>query len=434
MKPRNIEFGLLVLAAVIASVGYYLASLGTTAELPVEVLPFFAVVLALFFVTHFFIRLVLPFADGLIFPLVALLNGLGFMMISRLRPDLAIFQAAWTFIGLIAFVGFIIIISDLKVLEPYRYTLAAIGVATLLLPLVPGLGAEINGARIWIRIGPASIQPGEIAKVILATFFASYLADKKDLLSLKAHQFGPIQLPAFKYFGPLVFAWGLTIVVMVLQRDLGTSLLFFTLFLVMVYVATGRSIYVFSGLSLFLSGGVLSWLAFSHVRVRVDTWLDPFSDVKGTGFQISEAQFALADGGLTGTGLGLGTPTKIPVVESDMIFAAFGEELGLLGATALLVIFLLFVSSGVRIALSASSEFERLLSTGLILLLGFQAFVIIGGTLRILPLTGVTLPFVSYGGSSLISNYVILAILMRISHNSVVAAADELMEGRNASA
>lgn len=434
MKPRNIEFGLLVLAAVIASVGYYLASLGTTAELPVEVLPFFAVVLALFFVTHFFIRLVLPFADGLIFPLVALLNGLGFMMISRLRPDLAIFQAAWTFIGLIAFVGFIIIISDLKVLEPYRYTLAAIGVAALLLPLVPGLGAEINGARIWVRIGPASIQPGEIAKVILATFFASYLADKKDLLSLKAHQFGPIQLPAFKYFGPLVFAWGLTIVVMVLQRDLGTSLLFFTLFLVMVYVATGRSIYVFSGLSLFLSGGVLSWLAFSHVRVRVDTWLDPFSDVKGTGFQISEAQFALADGGLTGTGLGLGTPTKIPVVESDMIFAAFGEELGLLGATALLVIFLLFVSSGVRIALSASSEFERLLSTGLILLLGFQAFVIIGGTLRILPLTGVTLPFVSYGGSSLISNYVILAILMRISHNSVVAAADELMEGRNASA
>ncbi len=427
MKPRNIEFGLLILAAVIASAGYYLASLGATAEIPVDVLPFFLVVLVLFFVTHLFIRFALPFADGLIFPLVALLNGLGFMMISRLDPDLAIFQAAWTFLGLIAFVGFVTIISDLKALEPYRYTLAAVGVAALLLPLVPGLGAEINGARIWVRIGPASIQPGEIAKVILATFFASYLAEKKDLLSLKAHQFGPIGLPAFKYFGPLLFAWGLTLVVMVQQRDLGTSLLFFTLFLVMVYVATGRSIYVFSGLSLFLGGGFLAWLSFGHVRVRVATWLDPFADVSNTGHQISQAQFALADGGLTGTGLGLGTPNKIPVVESDMIFAAFGEELGLLGATSILVIFLLFVSSGVRIALSAGSEFERLLSTGLVLLLGFQAFVIIGGTLRVLPLTGVTLPFVSYGGSSLISNYVILAILMRISHNSVVAAADELI-------
>ncbi len=430
MKPRNIELTLLILAAGITCFGYWLAAQGATADLPTTIVPFLIAVLGLLFGTHFFIRIAIPFADGLVFPLVALLNGLGFMMISRLNPDLAMNQAVWTFLGLSAFVVTLLMFSDLRSLEPYRYTFAAASVVLLLLPLSP-FGANINGAQIWIRLGPVSIQPGEIAKVTLALFLASYLAEKKDLLALKAVKLGPLQLPPLKYFAPLLFAWCMTLMVMVVQRDLGTSLLFFTLFLVMVYVATGRSIYVFSGLSLFTVGAFVSWSQFAHVKRRVSTWLDPFADVKGAGFQISEAQFAMADGGLAGTGLGLGTPTGIPVIESDMIFAAFAEELGLLGATALLVIILLFVSSGVRIALSAASEFERLLATGLILLLGFQAFIIIGGTLRVLPLTGVTLPFVSYGGSSLIANYVIVAILLRVSHNSVVVATEQLVgEGK----
>jgi len=409
--------------------GYWLASLGTTSELPTDIIPFLVIVLGLLIGTHFAIRAFVPFADGLMFPLVALLNGLGYMMIARLDPDLASKQAFWTFIGLAVFVFTIVFFRDIRFLEPFRYTLAALGVVLLLLPLTPGIGQKINGAQIWIKIGSLSIQPGEIAKLVLAAFLASYLAEKKEFIALEVRRIGPVGLPAFKYFAPLIFACGITLLVMVFQKDLGSSLLFFTLFLVMVYVATGRSIYVFSGMFMFAGGAFFAWSNFSHVRTRVSTWLDPYLDVKGAGYQISEAQFAIADGGLTGTGLGLGYPKKIPVVESDMIFAAFAEELGLLGATSLLLIFLLFVSCGIRIALSAASEFERLLATGLILLLGFQAFIIIGGTLRVLPLTGVTLPFVSYGGSSLIVNYMIVGIMMRVSHNSVVAATNEIISG-----
>ncbi len=434
MKARNLELGLLILATLITGVGYVtvFTSQATeevlsdvTFDLQGPVAGFLVVVLLLLIGTHVVIRLVTPLADGMLFPVAAMLNGLGFVMITRLDEGLADSQSAWIFLGLGAFCLTLIVLRDPRKLERYRYSLAVLGVGLLLLPLVPRLGATINGARIWLRIGPISIQPGEFAKIVLAAFLAGYLVDKRELLTLTGNRIGPLHVPAVRHFGPLLLAWGVALMVMIAQRDLGSSLLFFTLFLVMIYVATSRAAYVFIGLFMFSIGASVAWRLFGHVQNRVDIWLDPFADAKGNGFQIAEAAFALADGGVTGTGLGQGTPKKIPYAATDMIFAAFGEELGLLGATAVLVTFMFFVASGFRVATNARSPFEKLLAAGLTSLLGFQAFIIIGGILRVLPLTGVTLPFVSYGGSSLISNYIILGILVRISHNSVVQAVAE---------
>jgi cell division protein FtsW (lipid II flippase) len=418
MPARRLELGLLVLGTLITGLAYALLNVGEDIEIRADVAIFFGVILVLLLGAHLVIRFVAPNADGLLLPLAALLNGLGYVVIARLDPGLADSQSAWTFIGIGAFSATLLLLPDLRWLANYRYTLALFGVVLLLLPLLPGLGRTINGARIWLRAGPFSIQPGEFAKIVLATFLAGYLVDKRELLTMANRRLGPVNLPDLKHFGPLLSALGVALMVMVFQRDLGSSLLFFTLFLVMIYVATGRAAYVMTGLVLFSAASVVSWRLFSHVDRRVDTWLDPFADPKDSGFQIVEAWFSLADGGITGTGLGSGLPNRVPFAATDMIFAAIGEELGLLGATAVLAAFMFFVSSGFRVAASANQPFEKLLATGLTALLGFQAFIIIGGVLRVLPLTGVTLPYVSYGGSSLISNYVILALLVRISDSS----------------
>ena len=423
MRPRTVELGLLVLGSLITASAYGLTSLARAAALPANIVPFLGIILLLLLSSHLVVRRFAPLADGLLLPLAALLNGLGYVVIARLDPDLADSQSAWTFIGLGCFAVTLIVVSDVRRLEPYRYSFALLGVILLLLPLVPRLGVNINGARIWLRIGPFSIQPGEFAKVVLATFLAGYLVDKRELLTVSTRRLGPVHLPDLKHFGPVLLAWGVALLVMIAQRDLGSSLLFFTLFITMLYMATSRAAYVLIGLSMFGAGSFLAFRQFDHVQRRVDIWLDPFNDPKGAGFQIVEAAFALADGGLTGTGLGLGSPGKIPFAATDMIFASIGEELGLLGATIILVSFLLFVTAGFRVASQTEDVFEKLLAAGLTALLGFQAFVIIGGILRVLPLTGVTLPFVSYGGSSLISNYIILAILVRISHRSAAAKA-----------
>lgn len=418
MAPRRLELGLLVLGTLITALAYGLLNIDDTVSARADVAVFFGVILLLLLGAHLVIRFVAPNADGLLLPLAALLNGLGYVVIARLDPGLADSQAAWTFIGIGAFSAVLLLLPDLRWVADYRYTLALLGVVMLLLPLIPGLGRTINGARIWLRAGPFSIQPGEFAKIVLAAFLAGYLTDKRELLTISNRRLGPLNVPDFKHFGPMLLALGVALMVMVFQRDLGSSLLFFTLFLVMFYVATGRAAYVAAGLVLFSVASFASWQLFSHVQRRVDIWIHPFADPKDKGFQIVEAWFALADGGVTGTGLGAGLPTKVPYAETDMIFAAIGEELGLLGATAVLAAFMFLVASGFRVAASANVTFEKLLATGLTALLGFQAFIIIGGVLRVLPLTGVTLPYVSYGGSSLISNYVILALLVRISDSS----------------
>ncbi|MCP4087759.1 MAG: FtsW/RodA/SpoVE family cell cycle protein [Actinomycetia bacterium] len=415
---RNTELGLLILGSVITGGTYTLASLGRTASIPADIGPFLAIVLGLLLAAHVVTRRLAREGDGLLLPIAGLLNGIGYVFIARLNTDLAALQATWTLVGITAYAATLMFVPRIRPLEGYRYTFAAIGMGLLLVPLIPGLGREINGARIWASIGPVNFQPGEFAKIVLALFLAAYLVETRELLAMQTFRVGPLVLPDPRHFGPLALAWGTSLVVMVAEKDLGSSLLFFTLFLVLVWVATERAAYLVAGGSMFAVGAVLAWSRFTHVQSRVDIWLDPWVDPKGAGFQPVEAAFALADGGLTGSGPGLGSPGKIPAAETDFIFAVIGEELGLFGATAILIAFLLMVGSGLRIAVRSEDPFSKLLATGLTTLLGFQAFIIVAGVIRVLPLTGVTLPFVSYGGSSLVANYVLLALLVRISDDS----------------
>jgi len=418
---------MVVLALVIVIGAYVLANLGRSKALPADVIPFLAGVLGLFVVAHLVVRKVAPNADPVILPLAVLLNGLGYVMIARLDSELAAQQAGWTLAGVAGFVGTLLVFRRVRWLERNRYTIGLVGVVLVVLPLLPGVGASINGARIWSRIGPFSFQPGEFAKLALAIFFAAYLVENREMLGLGTRRLGPVAMPEPKALAPIAVAWGFSLVVMMFERDLGSALLFFVLFLTMIWVATSRSAYLWVGGTLFAGGALLSWTLFDHVQTRVSMWLDPWQDPLDRGYQIVQASYALAWGGVGGTGLGLGIAGRIPYQETDFIFAIIGEELGLFGTAAVLVAFLLICGSGYRIAMRAQDPFSKLLAVGLTTLLGVQAFVIMGGVVRLLPLTGVTLPFVSYGGSSLISNWVLVALLVRLSDEaeSVAVVADE---------
>jgi cell division protein FtsW (lipid II flippase) len=422
---RNTELGLIVLGTLVTVGAYLLASLAEDATIPADIGPFLGIVLGLQLVAHLAVRRLAPDADGTLVPIAGLLNGLGYVFIVRLdeaKPDpknLAGLQSAWALVGVGAFVATLLIVRRVRDLERYRWTLGFAGLGLLLLPLVPGIGREYFGARIWVSIGPINFQPGEFAKILLALFFASYLVEKRELLAVSSRRLGPIPLPDPKHLGPVLLAWGASLVVMISQKDLGSSMLFFALFVALLWVATERATYLVVGLLLFAGGALFAYNQFTHVEDRVAIWLDPWEDPKGDGFQIVEAQFAFSAGGVTGTGINLGSPTRIPLAETDFIFAAIGEELGLVGATGVLVAYVLMIGAGLRIALRTEVAFERLLATGLTVLMGVQSFIIIAGVIRVLPLTGVTLPFVSYGGSSLIANYVLLALLLRISDDTV---------------
>jgi cell division protein FtsW (lipid II flippase) len=418
---RNTELGLVILAAMITGGLYALASLGNNASMPADFGPFLGVVLALMLVAHLATRRLARNADALLLPLALLLNGIGYVFITRLAEDvpksgdLPGLQATWTFAGVAAYIGTLIFVRRIRDLDRYRYTLLLVGVGLLLAPLLPGIGRTINGSRIWIHVGPVSLQPGEFAKIALAVFFASYLVEKRELLRTGTYRIGPFRLPEPKHLAPVLIAWGISLLVLIRQKDLGSSLLFFALFVAMLWITTERVAYPVIALALFGVGAYASFRIFGHVETRVDAWLDPWQDSQGGGYQVIQASYALAGGGLTGAGPGLGRPDLIPAVATDMIFAAIGEELGLFGSTAILISFLLFIGSGFRIATRAAQPFEKLLAAGLTTLIGFQAFIIIGGVIRVVPLTGITLPFVSYGGSSLLANYVLLALLVRIS-------------------
>lgn len=426
---RNTELGLIVLGTLVTVGAYLLASLARDATIPANIGPFLGIVLGLQLVAHIAIRRLAPEADGMLLPIAGLLNGLGYVFIVRLDEakanpgNLAGLQSAWAVVGVGAFIATLVLVRRVRDLERYRWTLGFVGIALLMLPLVPGVGREINGAKIWVGLGPVRFQPGEFAKILLALFFASYLVEKRELLAVSSGRLGPIPLPDPKHLGPVLLAWGASLVVMISQRDLGSSLLFFTLFVALLWVATERATYLVIGVVLFAAGAVFAHSQFTHVQERVAVWIDPWEDPKDDGFQIVEAQFAFAAGGIAGTGISLGSPTRIPYADTDFIFAAIGEELGLLGATAVLLAFVLIVGAGLRIALRTNVPFERLLATGLTLLIGVQSFIIMAGVMRVLPLTGVTLPFVSYGGSSLIANYVLLALLLRISDDTAQRAA-----------
>lgn len=407
-----------ILALVLSIGTYVIAGLGKRGHVPVTIALYGSIFAVGYLVCFFVVRRLSPAAEPALFPIAGVLTGLGFAMIFRLSGGLAAEQATWIVVGLVAFCGTLFVIRDHRQLDAYTYTIGLVGLGLLLLPIVPGLGRTINGARLWVAIGPIGFQPSEIGKVLIVVFLASYLNAKKELLQVATSRIGPLRLPAAKHLAPVVVAWGVSLAVLFLQKDMGASLLYFGIFVVMLWVATGRFAYLALGAVLFVVGAWLGYLAFSHVQLRVDVWLHALDPKKvfeqGYG-QVAQGEFGMATGGFVGAGLGRGSPGLIPFASTDFIFAAIGEELGLLGTTAVLLLYVALVGKGFAVALRSSDGFGKLLATGLSAILGLQTFVIVGGVTRVIPLTGVTLPFVSYGGSSLVANFVLLALLVRVS-------------------
>jgi cell division protein FtsW (lipid II flippase) len=410
---RRTELGLLVAASVIIVAAYTLMIYGNTARKPADVVPLLLAMLLLGAVAHVANRLLAPNAHPVILPIAFLLNGLGYVMILRIdlgkATNYAPLQAAWTAGGVAAYVVTLLLIRRSRDLDRYRYLLLGGGVLLLLLPLLPHVGVTIGGARLWLRLGRFEFQPVELAKILLCIFFASYFAEKRELL-------------------PILLAWVFAIGVMSLEHDIGFSAMLFTLFIGLLWVTTGRTGYLVLGVVLFAVGAYLASRYFSQTHIRVETWLDPGKYANTSGRQLVQSWYALGSGGIGGSGLGLGFGAyEIPVPQTDFIFAVIGEEMGLFGSAMIIVAFLLLVGAGLRTAQAARSEFAKLTAVGLTMILGFQAFFIIGGVVRILPLTGITLPFVSYGGSALVANYVLIALLMRISDEggAAVDAADQ---------
>ena len=412
---RTTELTLVVMAGMITSAAYVIASLGANSVIPARVVPFLAIILGLVGAAHIAVRLLARGADGTLLPLVALLHGVGYVMITRLDQRLASLQTTWSLIAVAAFVATLLFVQRATDLARYKWTLFVGGAALLLLPMVPGLGYSVGGAEIWVNLGPINFQPGEFAKLAFAIFFAGYLAERRELIAAGTWKIGPIRLPEPRHILPIFVAWAFSVVVMVGQKDLGSSLLFFTLFVVMMWVATERAAYLVLGAVMFGGAAFAAWRTFDHVQTRVDIWIDPWSRSLDKGYQIVQALYGIADGGVVGTGLGRGSPDKVPEAQNDFIFAAIGEELGLIGASAVLMSYLLIIGAGLRIALRTDHTFEKLLAVGLTTIVGVQAFIIMGGVIKVVPLTGITLPFVSYGGSSLLSNYILLALLLRLS-------------------
>ena len=427
---RGTELLLTAFAVGIAVLAYAAVGIAQDGRVPSGTVGYGSGLALLFGVAHVVVRRFAPYADPLILPCVALLNGLGLVMIRRLdfaaaerarqagdtlpRAD-APLQLIWTAIAVSAFIGVLVVVRDHTKLARYTYTSAAAGLFLLLLPALPGVGATINGARLWIRIGPITVQPSEMAKILLIVFFAGYLVTKRDVLSLASRRVAGIDLPRARDLGPILLAWAASLAVLVRERDLGSSLLFFGIFIVMLYIATERTSWLLIGLGLFAGGSFVAYQLFSHVQRRVDTWLSPFADASGAGFQLVQSLFGFGTGGITGTGLGKGQPGIVPFAKTDFIMAAIGEELGLVGVMAILLIFALIVERGLRSALACRDSFGKLLAAGLSFSLALQVFVIVGGVTGLIPLTGVTLPWLSYGGSSVVMNWVLIALLLRVS-------------------
>jgi cell division protein FtsW (lipid II flippase) len=418
-----------LLALAIGLGAYVLAGLGKRGHVPVQLALYGSILAVGELAAWLAIRRLAPAADPALFPTAAVLVGLGFAMIFRLSGGLAAEQATWIALGITAFCVTLWLVRDHRQLDAYTYTIGLAGIVLLLLPIVPGIGREINGARLWVRIGPIGFQPSELGKVLVVVFLASYLTQKRELLRVATWRLGPLRLPPAKHLMPVLVAWGTSLAILFLQRDLGASLLYFGIFVVMLWVATGRLAYLAIGGALFALGAWLGYRTFEHVQLRVDVWLhalDP-DKVFAQGYgQLAQAWFGMGTGGLVGTGLGRGSPGLIPFAATDFIFAAIGEELGMLGTVAVLLLYVTLVGKGLRAALACADPFGRLLAAGLSAIVALQTFVIVGGITRVIPLTGVTLPFVSYGGSSLISNFVLLALLVRIDAGPAPSARPRL--------
>jgi cell division protein FtsW (lipid II flippase) len=416
---RNVELALLLLAIAIVLVAYLNVGLAINGSFPPDLIKYGFGLLVLSVGMHLALRWRASYADPLLLPIATLLNGLGLVMIHRLDYERAANdllvpkQLTWTALAMIIATGVIIVLRDHRQLRRFTFTAMALGLVMLLMPLVPGLGRSVNGSRIWIGIGPLTFQPGEVAKILLVIFFAGYLVQTRDVLSLVGRRFLGISLPRAQDLGPILIAWMASLGVLVFEKDLGSSLLFFGLFVSMLYVATERRSWIAIGMTLFCAGSYVAYLLFSHVQQRVMLWLDPFNpDVSD---QVGKGLMGMASGGLFGRGLGLGHPAITYFPESDFIIPSFGEEIGLTGLFALLLLYVLLVERGLRTALGVRDGFGKLLAVGLSFSLALQCFVVVGGVTRVIPLTGLTMPFLSYGGSSLLANWSIIALLLRIS-------------------
>jgi len=427
-KLRNLELFLLIIACGINLSAVVLVQLGALGRIDTTLVLLGASLSGLVFAMHIVLRFVAREADPFILPIATLLNGIGIAMIYRIDianeeagwDSAAVRQTVWSGLAIACAIAVILIIRNHRVLFRYTYVAGFVGVLLLLLPLVPGLGREVSGARVWIGVGSfATFQPGEIAKIALAVFFAGYLVRNRDSLSMVGKKFLGMRFPRLRDLGPILVVWALSMSVIIFQRDLGTALLYFGLFLVMLYLATGRLSWVLLGLSLFLGGAIIASQTLEYVNGRFTNWLDALNPAvygaDGGSYQLVQGLFGLAKGGLLGTGLGQGRPELTPVPQSDYIIASLGEELGLAGLFAILALYLLFVARGFRIGFAGQDDFGKLLGVGLSFVVALQCFIVIGGVTRVIPLTGLTTPFLAAGGSSLVANWIIAALLLRLS-------------------
>jgi cell division protein FtsW (lipid II flippase) len=434
VSRRNLELVFLVLAGAVSTMAYVSVYAGRFREINRVSIIYGLVFVGIFLLLHLLERVFLPQADPFLLPITALLAAVGLTEIFRIRPSLALTQGQWLLVGAGLFVLTVVVVRDHMKLDRYRYLIGAVGLALLVVTIA--LGTTINGAKLWIHAFGFSIQPSEFAKLAIVIFLAGYLDDKKVMLSVPQRHVLGVPVPAFKYFGPLLVMWVLSLAMLVFMKDFGMALLFMSIFVGLMYMATARIVYVVAGVGLFAAAGAIAISVVPHVQDRFTVWLDPWPHAATTGYQLLQSLFTIADGGVIGAGFGRGYllyanhQPVVPDLQTDFIFTAIANEMGLLGAAGIVLVYLLFVWRGFRIAVYAPDGFSKLLAAGLATAFALQTFIIIGGVTRLIPLTGITLPFVSYGGSSITANLMLVALLLMVSNRSSIIRGGSELERR----
>ncbi len=434
MSRRNLELAFLVLAGAVSTMAYVSVYAGRFREINRVSIVYGLIFVGIFLLLHVLERVFLPQADPFLLPITALLAAVGLTEIFRIKPALALLQGQWLLAGAGLFVLTVMLVRDHMKLDRYRYLIGAVGLALLVITIV--LGTTVNGAKLWIHAFGFSIQPSEFAKLAIVIFLAGYLDDKKVMLSVPQRHVLGVPLPAFKYFGPLLVMWVLSLAMLVFMKDFGMALLFMSIFVALMYMATARVVYVVAGVGLFAAAGAIAVSIVPHVQDRFAVWLDPWPHAATTGYQLLQSLFTIADGGVVGAGFGRGyllyanRQPVVPDLQTDFIFTAIANEMGLLGAVGVVLVYLLFVWRGFRIAVNAPDGFSKLLAAGLATAFAIQSFIIIGGVTRLIPLTGVTLPFVSYGGSSITANLILVALLLMVSNRTNIIRGGSDLERR----